>query len=202
MAASSRSRAWPVGRWQLHPTARRSCQTRVLPNRTPQVVSTSLATRATVQSAVAYPWASGPAFNARFTRCRSAGVSWGGRPARPARRRPLRPCSAMVLAQRLTDWRVTPSRRATSACGVSCRSKVAPARRRRSKASKSRLLRLCAILPSFHQQDSTTGDKCHSIYELSIIEGEWSRRSVLDRFLPPDMIDLLISTMIGAYEHG
>ena len=138
IAASSRSRACLVGRWQLQPRRRSRCQTQGLLYRTPHWFSINFPTRPSVQRPVAYPWASGPAFKARSTRVRSAVVSAEGRPARGARRRPRSPWVRSMACHRLTDCRETPTRRATSAGWNCCRNNLMASRRRCSNASKSR----------------------------------------------------------------
>lgn len=167
MAASSRSRAWPVGRWQLHPSCRSSCQTRGWLYRILNWVSINCATRLSVQSPVGSPRVSGPAFSARVSVRRLATVSFGGRPARPALRNAPRPCWPSRCCHRWTDWRETPSRRATSAGHTPCFKSRAAANRRRSIAVKSRLAPACAILTSseceIERESNTSNMKCHCI---------------------------------------
>ena len=82
--------------------------------RTPHLRLIRSATRQLVHSPVSYPRASGPRFSPCTIRRRSAALSCGWRPARPAFRRISRPPAANSRAQRWTDWRWTPTRRATS----------------------------------------------------------------------------------------
>jgi len=98
IACSSRSSAFPVGRWQLHPSWRRMRQTWASWYRTPHWSSISSRTRLAVHSPVANPAASGP----RLSDC-SICLSWaplnlGLRPARPAFFNPLDPCLSNCAA--------------------------------------------------------------------------------------------------------
>jgi hypothetical protein len=139
MAASSRSMARPVGRCELHPSPRKIRHTCEELYDTPHVRSIRSATRGIVHRPMSYPSSSGPRLSSRSRTRRSAGESLGLRPARPAFFRPARPDSAIASCHRYTDWRWTPSSRATSACVQPCLRSLAARRRRFSSASKSRL---------------------------------------------------------------
>src|SRR5271170_219536 len=138
MALSSRSRARPVGRWQLQLSLRRMRHTCEGSYRTPCCCSISLATRASVHNPLRYPNCSGPCLRHCSSCTISASPSLDGRPARGARRKPVRPSTFNALAQRFTDWRCTPSRRATSASVKPCSKSRAACHRRRSNATRSR----------------------------------------------------------------
>jgi hypothetical protein len=148
MAFSSRSRARPVGRWQLQPIFRRIFHTWPGWYRTPVSSSMSEATRSVVQSSVSYPNAPGPRFNARSMRFNSMGPSRGFRPARPGCLRAALPPSANALAHRFTDCRWAPTRRATSASDTPCASSFAALSRRRSSAWKSRFIPAGCPMPT------------------------------------------------------
>lgn len=137
MAGSSRSRARPVGRWQLQPSFFNNQLTCPAWYFTPKSRSISSATRSRVQRLVSYPTASAPRLSPSSRRLRSVSLNRDLRPARPACLSPFRPCSSICLAQRLTDWRCTPTCRATSASLNPFRNKPKALNRRRSKASKS-----------------------------------------------------------------
>ena len=113
--SSSRSSARPVGRWQLQPSLRNSHHTCPGLYLTPHSRSIRSATRQAVQRLVSYPSASGPRLRPASILPRSASVSLGFRPARPAFFKPVIPCSANCRAHRFTDCRCTPTRLATSA---------------------------------------------------------------------------------------
>jgi hypothetical protein len=135
---SLRSSARAVGRWQLHPIFPKSHQTWRGWYLTPHSSLISCAIRCNVQSPVSYPNVSGPSLSLRSIFRRSVSLSRDLRPARSAFFNPARPCSAFCLRHRPTEWRCTPSCRATSA-SVNPRLNSACARSRRSsKASKSR----------------------------------------------------------------
>ncbi len=138
MAASSRAKARPVGRWQLQPSCRRIRHTWPRWNRTPHSSSIKCATRHAVHNCVSYPSASGPCFNPDSIFFRSARLSRGLRPARPAFFSPDFPDSAICRDHRFTDWRCTPTRRATPDSDNPCFSSFAAFIRRFSNASKSR----------------------------------------------------------------
>jgi len=134
---SSRSSARAAGRWQLHP---------IFPNNhqiwrgwylTPHSSLISAAIRASVQSPVSYPSACGPCLSSRSILLRSDSLSRDLRPARPAFFSPARPCSAICLRHRPTDWRCTPSSRATCASVNPRLNNVWARSRRSSNASKS-----------------------------------------------------------------
>jgi hypothetical protein len=137
--ASFRSRARPVGLWQLQPSFLNNHHTWPRWYRTPHSSSISFATRSSVQSPVSYPNVSGPALSPRSTFLKSASLSRGLRPARPAFFNPPRPASAICLRHRPTDWRCTPICRATSASVMPCLISAYARSRRSSNASKSLL---------------------------------------------------------------
>jgi len=139
MASSSRSKARPVGRWQLQPNCPRILQTCPGWYRTPHRLSMRSATRAAVHRLVWYPRASGPRLSPSSIRRRSLSCSNGFRPARPAFFNARRPPLVSCRAQRFTDWRCTPTWRATSASLSPFCSRAAARKRRSSRASKSRL---------------------------------------------------------------
>jgi len=138
IACSSRSSAFPVGRWQVQLSLRRMRQTWSWWYRTPVRYSMRSRTRLAVHSPLANPNASGPRLSARSRSRNWAGMSFAGRPLRPALRRPRTPDSPSSRAQRLTDWRCTPNSRATSDWLSPCRSNRAASIRRSSNAAKSR----------------------------------------------------------------
>jgi len=138
IAFSSRSKALPVGRWQLHPRSRRIRQACTVVYRTPHSCSIRSATRWLVHKAVSYPSASGPRCRPSTIRLRSSSVSLDFRPARPAFFNAADPLSCFALAQRITDCRWTPTLRATSLWLTPWSSNLAAFIRRRSKAVKSR----------------------------------------------------------------
>jgi hypothetical protein len=139
ICSSFRSKARPVGRWQLHPSEIRIRQTWPGWYLMRNSCSIRWATRAEVQRPVSYPKASGPRWSKDLRRSRWAGLNRGLRPARPACRRPSRPPSAICRAQRLTLCALTFKRRATLDWLNPSASNSAAWMRRRSKASKSRL---------------------------------------------------------------
>jgi len=123
------------GRCQLHPNCRRIRQVWTVVYLTPHRTSISSATPRTVHILVGYPEALGPDSSAAATRRRSDGSSCDFRPAL------LRVAgleSANCRFQRFTDWRCTPTFRATSASLSPFDSRRAARRRRRFKSSKSR----------------------------------------------------------------
>jgi hypothetical protein len=136
MACSSRSKALSVGLWQLHPRLFRIFQTCPEWYRTPHSRSIRSDTRQAVHRLVSYPNASGPRFSASRILSRPAFDKRGLRPARPAFLRPDMPDSFNCRAQRLTDCRWTPTRRATSASWTPFFNNLAARRRRFSSASK------------------------------------------------------------------
>jgi hypothetical protein len=138
IAFSSRSKALPVGLWQLHPRSRRMRQTCAVLYRTPHSCSIKSATRWLVHSPVSYPSAPGPRSSPATIRCRSDSFNLGLRPARPAFFKASVPPCCFCLAHRFTDCRCAPTRRATSASLMPWSSSFAAFMRRRSKALKSR----------------------------------------------------------------
>jgi hypothetical protein len=139
MAGSLRSKARPAGRCGVQPNSCSRRQVCTVEYLTPHSRSIRSATRQAVQRLVPYPKASGPRFKPCTMRCRSAAVSWGGRPARGMRFKASAPPCSNCRAQRFTDWRCTPTRRATSAWCKPCLSRRAAFRRRRSSFARSRL---------------------------------------------------------------
>jgi len=137
--SSSRSKARPVGRWQLHPNRRNNHHTWPSVYFTPHSRSIRSATRHAVQSEVSYPSASGPRSSPASILRRSDSVSLGFRPARPAFFRPLAPSCSSCRTHRFTDCRCTPTRLATSASCTPFFRSCAACSRRFSSASKSRL---------------------------------------------------------------
>ena len=123
IAASSRSRAWPRGRCTLQPSRPRKGHHRgrgKIPGN--------------VQSSVANPAASGPAFSIRASSSRCDSDSRSGRPKCSARRSASSPPCWRSLSHRITVWRETPTFRASSVCGCPAASSFAPPRRRRSNS--------------------------------------------------------------------
>ena len=122
-------------RCQLHPNCRRIRQAWTVVYLTPHSTSISSATRRRVHPLVGYPEALGPDSSAAATRRRSNGSSCDFRPA-------LLEVAGLESAncrfQRFTDWRCTPTRRATSASLNPFDSRRAARSRRRSKSLKSR----------------------------------------------------------------
>jgi hypothetical protein len=151
-AFSLRSRARPTGRWQLHPNPRRIRQTWTVVYRTPHSRSIISATRQLVHSPVSYPRASGPLLRPATIRWRSASLSRGLRPARPVFRNASRPPTASCLAQRFTDCRCAPTRRATAASLQPRSNNRAAHIRRRSNARKSRFLPATFPMPDTKAQ--------------------------------------------------
>src|SRR5579863_116303 len=115
IAASSRSRARPVGRCTLQPSSCRILQTEDCASFTPKRSSISIPTRGSVHSSLVKPAARAPAFNNLMSCARCSSLSLGGRPKRSARFKPEDPPCSCSFLQRNTDWRDTPTRRATSA---------------------------------------------------------------------------------------
>src|SRR5678815_4327911 len=135
--SSSRSNARFAGLWQLHPSPCNIRHTWAGWYVTPHSCSIRSATREVVHSSVVHPLAWAPCLSLDSTRRRSAVLSNGFLPARPAFLSPRTPDSLSSLSQRLTDWRCTPTRRATSACTTPARKRPAASNRRRSSSSKS-----------------------------------------------------------------
>ena len=101
--ASSRSKALFAGLWQLQPNCCKIRQTWAGWYFTPHCCSINSPTRAVVHSSVSYPNACGPRVSLCSTRFRSASLSKGFRPARPAFLSPFTPEVLSVFSQRLTD---------------------------------------------------------------------------------------------------
>ena len=137
MAASFRSSARPAGRCGVQPKARNTRQAWTVEYVTWHSRSIRSATRHDVHRLVRYPSASGPRLSPCSMRRRSAADSCGGRPVRGARFNAARPPAASWRAHRFTDWRWTPTRRATSASLTPCSSRRAACRRRRSNCTRS-----------------------------------------------------------------
>src|SRR5271155_942075 len=133
-ARSSRSRAWPVGRCTLQPSRPSKRQTEVGTSFTQNCVSISCAIRGAVHNSVEKPAASAPSLSNRTSSWRCAALSRPGRPKCGARRSASMPPSRRARSQRITVWRDTPTRRATSAWLSPPASNRAPRRRRRSSA--------------------------------------------------------------------
>jgi len=138
IAFSLRSNARPVGLWQLHPRSRSTFQTCPGWYLIPHSRSIKSATLHAVHRLVSYPRDSGPRLRADLILPKSSLVSRRLRPARPAFLSPATPDSAKVRAQRLTDCRCAPTRRATSASWIPCFKSFAACKRRASSASKFR----------------------------------------------------------------
>lgn len=138
MADSFRSKARPAGRCGVQPKSWSRRQVCTVEYFTPHSRSIRSATRQAVHRLVPYPKASGPRFKPCTMRWRSAAVSFGGRPARGARFSAPAPSCFNCRAQRLTDWRCTPTRRATSASATPRLSSLAAFRRRCSSFTRSR----------------------------------------------------------------
>jgi hypothetical protein len=151
---SSRSKAFPVGRWQLQPKSPRIRHTCTVVYRTPHSCSIRSATRWLVHKPVSYPSASGPRSSPSTMRFRSASLSLGLRPALPARFKAGVPPRCFSFTQRTTDCRCTPTRRATSAWLIPWSSNLAAFIRRCSKALKFRFtpagFPMPVTVPFFH----------------------------------------------------
>ena len=135
---SLRSNARRVGLWQLQPSSCKIRHTWAGWYFTPHSCSIRSATRTVVHNSVSYPRTWAPCLSLSSTRRRSAVLSNGFRPARPAFLSPRTPDSLISLSHRLTDWRCTPTSRATSDCDTPRRNSRAASKRRCSSASKSR----------------------------------------------------------------
>ena len=141
IASSFRSKARPTGRWQLQPSCFNSRQTwvKVTAHRT---LARSNGPRAGWSTGSCYiPELPGPVeplldpFQVCGRQLRfPTGTSGPFNPARPA-------CSS-CRAQRLTDWRWTPTRRATSDWWTPCSSNRAAFKRRCSRVLKHSASRL------------------------------------------------------------
>ena len=139
IARSSRSSARPVGRWQLHPSFPNSQPTWPGWYLTPNSCLINLAIRSRVHRFVSYPSGCGPSLSLVSSFFKSASLRRGLRPARPAFFKPRRPLFSICCAQRLTDWRCTPTRRATSASLSPSLNSVYARKRLCSNPSKSLL---------------------------------------------------------------
>lgn len=158
MESSSRSMAFPEGRWQLHPRLRSNLQTCPGWYEIPQVSCMTSATRGRVHRQLLNPRASGPSSRTRFIwfRCRS--LSRGLRPVRPADRNPAKPFSFNACAQRDTDISLTPTWRATSAWLSPFRKSTAASFRRCSRARMALPSRLSPFV--FPMQKRVTKTEC------------------------------------------
>jgi len=134
--SSSRSNARFAGLWQLQPSPCKIRHTWAGWYLTPHSCSIRSATLDVVHSSVVYPLAWAPCVSWVSTRRRSVVLSKGFLPARPAFLSPRIPDSLSSLSQRFTDWRCTPTRRATSACETPARNSRAASSRRCSSLSK------------------------------------------------------------------
>jgi hypothetical protein len=139
MAASSRSMARPIGFWQLQPRRLERMRRAVVGwQDTPNSRRITLATRDSVQSGVGNPASCGPVVRISARRASCSAVIRGLRPARPADfKASVPPCSS-ARCQRITDWRLAPTRRATSACVCPFSSRRLARIRRFSIPAKSR----------------------------------------------------------------
>lgn len=138
-AASSLSKARPTGLWQLHPSRRNSHPTCSGVYRTPKRCSISAAIRRVVHRPVSYPKASGPRLSSLSICRKSRSLKRGLRPGRSAFLSPARPNSCKARFHRFTDWRWTPTLRATSASCTPFPNSAAARNRRFSSTSKFRL---------------------------------------------------------------
>ena len=138
MPSSLRSTARPVGRWQDQLSLRRMRQTWSSWYRTPVWCSMRSRTRRAVHSPLVYPNASGPSLSATSSSASWPRSNFARRPLPGALRNPWTPDCSSSRAQRLTDWRCTSTRRATSDWLNPWRNNRAASIRRRSKAAKSR----------------------------------------------------------------
>lgn len=139
MACSSRSMARPTGFWQLQPKRWERMRMAVVGWQvTPNSRRMTLATRGSVQSGVGKPDCCGPAVRISASRASCSGVSRGLRPARPAAFNASIPPSSRARFQRRTDWRLAPTRRATSACDMPFSKSRLARIRRFSMPAKSR----------------------------------------------------------------
>jgi hypothetical protein len=140
MAFSSRSKAFPVGLWQLQPRSRKIRHACTLVYRTPHSCWIRSATRWLVHNPASYPNASGPRCSPSSMRLRSSSLSLGLRPARPAFFSAANPPFCFALVHRTTDCRCTPRRRATSDWFTPCSNNLAAFMRRRCNSSKFRFM--------------------------------------------------------------
>src|SRR6185437_16108655 len=138
IAASSRWRASPAGRCTLQPSCCSCRHTEDCENSIPKRSLISMPIRGSVHSSLAKPAANAPAFSALISSARCASSSFGGRPKRSGRRSATMPPFSCSLVQRSTDWRETPTRRATSAGQTPAASSRIPCLRRLSSSSSFR----------------------------------------------------------------
>src|SRR5581483_12120164 len=136
MAASSRCRARPVGRCTLHPNCCSIRHTEGCESSIWKRSLISLAMRRSVHSSLANPAANAPVLSALSSSVRCASSSFGGRPNRFGRSRPRIPPCGWRFDQRNTDWRLTPTRRATSAGHTPLASSRIPCLRRLSNSTR------------------------------------------------------------------
>ena len=148
MASSSRWAARPVGRWQEKFSPLSNRQTPDSEYCSPLIFSISRPTRRSVHRSVEYPCANAPASSAATTRFFSASVSAGGRPVCGALRSARTPFDLSALAQRPTEVRLTPSRRATSAGRTPRRNNRAPCKRRASSSARLGFFFMSPPLPA------------------------------------------------------
>ncbi len=153
MAGSLRWMARPVGRWQLKPSSRSNRHTCTSLYCRPKRFAITVRTRGRVHSSVGKPAASAP----RLSRCASSRRCAAPNP--PGRPRGLAlsacwPSASSFFAQVCTDWRLTPTRRATSAWGRLC-----------SSSRTARSLRRCSAFRSRFISRSTC--HCHTTYVTS-----------------------------------
>src|SRR6478672_3099770 len=140
IACSSRCSALRSGFCGVKPRLRNSSHPPVLLYATPNSRLISARTRLIVHSSVAKPAASAPCNNIRRSPSHCVASKCLGRPNGLRLSLPTAPFAlASCCAQSLTDWRVTPSRRATSDCDTLRLSSRAPSSRRASIAFISRL---------------------------------------------------------------
>src|SRR5581483_447594 len=140
IACSLRCRARRSGRCGVKPRPRNNSQPPEWLYATPNSRLTRARTRLMVHSSVANPAASAPSSNLRRSASHCLASSDFGRPSGLALSLPSAPLAlASFCAHTFTDWRVTPSRRATSASDTLRLSIRAPAMRRASIAFMSRL---------------------------------------------------------------
>ena len=139
IACSSRWMARPVGRWHENPSDRNRRHTCTSLYAWPKRSMISARTRGKVHSSVGKPAATAPRLSKRVNSRRSALPKLLGRPSGLALSA-SRPSASSFFAQVLTDWRLTPSLRATSACGTLFSNSRAACSRRRWSAFRSRFI--------------------------------------------------------------
>src|SRR5215469_4099620 len=138
IAASSRCRARPVGRCTLQPSCCSCRHTEDWENSTPKRSLISIPMRGSVHSSLVKPAAIAPLFSALISSARCASSSLEGRPKRFGRCSAAMPPFSCSFVQRNTDWRETPTRRATSAGQMPAASSRMPCLRRCSSSSSFR----------------------------------------------------------------